>query len=216
MSKLLRAALPLVRSHGFTRDALALSVLHLPPPDTHATPLSDSAISALFGAGLKAEHSLLNFFFDEGIQHMKERAQSQGRQPTVKEMLEERLMFNEPVLDHLSTAFASLASSPLPLQIPMLDPLPGLKHALKIADEACYLSGDTSTELSWYARRASLAAIYTAAELHQITSPQTTLQFLDSLLESSSQLKKSVDEVGLFASYLFKSSKAILKSSGAL
>lgn len=182
MSKLLRAALPLVRSHGFTRDALALSVLHLPPPDTHATPLSDSAISALFGAGLKAEHSLLNFFFDEGIQHMKERAQSQGRQPTVKEMLEERLMFNEPVLDHLSTAFASLASSPLPLQIPMLDPLPGLKHALKIADEACYLSGDTSTEvcknspfekkhcllcykLSWYARRASLAAIYTAAGL---------------------------------------------------
>jgi ubiquinone biosynthesis protein COQ9 len=152
---LLRAAVGLVGVHGFTRNALALSVTQLPPPHTHAAPLSDAAISALFGAGAKAEHSLINFFFDDGIQKMKARAQalstSEGRPPTIKEMLEERLQFNEPVLEHLSSAFASLASGPSPklgpFQAPMLDPFPGLKHALRIADEACYLSGDTSTEV---------------------------------------------------------------------
>lgn len=156
-TRLLRLTLPLVRTHGFTRDALALSVLHLPPPETHSTPLSDAAVSALFGQGVKAEHSLINFFFDEGIEHMRSRAQalsiSQERTPTIKEVLEQRLKFNEPVLDHLSEAFALLASNSSSVtnlgsfQVPPIDPLPGLKHVLKIADEACYLTGDTSTEV---------------------------------------------------------------------
>lgn len=223
-ARLLKLALPLVRTHGFTRDALAFSVLHLPPPETHSSPLSDAAISSLFGQGVKAEHSLINFFFDEGLEHMKSRAQalseSHGHIPTIQELLQERLEFNEPVLYHLSDAFASLASTSSsaaklgPLQLPPVDPLPGLKHALKIADEACYLSGDTSAEFSWYARRASLAVIYTAAELHQITSPRTAHQLLESLLASSSRARKSLDEVSLFSSYLFKSCKGIIKSAG--
>ncbi|KAJ3566086.1 hypothetical protein NP233_g7222 [Leucocoprinus birnbaumii] len=224
-ARLLKLALPLVRTHGFTRDALAFSVLELPPPETLSSPLSDAAISSLFGPGSKAEHTLINFFFDEGLEHMRYRAQawsgSTGRSPTIKELLEERLKYNEPVLGHLSDAFASLASASAsvaqlgPFQIPPVDPLPGLKHAFRIADEACYLSGDASTELSWYARRASLAAIYTAAELHQITSPHTTDRFLESLLDSSSRAKNSFDEVALFSSYLFKSCKGIIKSLGA-
>jgi ubiquinone biosynthesis protein COQ9 len=153
---LLRAALDVVGTHGFTRTALALSVTQLPPPHTHAAPLSDAAVSALFGPGSKAEHSLINFFFDEGIRHMRTRAQalatSQDRPPTAKEILVERLKFNEPVLPHLSSAFASLASGHAPklgpFQLPpMLDPSPALNHALRIADEVCYLSGDTSTEV---------------------------------------------------------------------
>lgn len=166
-TRLLRLALPLVKTHGFTRGALAQSVLHLPPPETHTAPLSDAAISALFGHGTKAERSLVDFFFDEGIEHMKSRAQmfsdSLGRAPSVKEVLEERLKFNESVLEHLSDAFALLASSSSsvarlgPIQVPPVDPLPSLKHALKVADEACYLSGDTSTEV-WV--HESLACLY--------------------------------------------------------
>lgn len=159
-TRLLKIALPLVRKHGFTRDALALSVLHLPPPETHSSPLSDAAVSSLFGQGSKAEHSLINYFFDEGMERMRSKAQavaeSQERTPSVKELLEERLKYNEPVLGHLSDAFALLASSSAsitelgPIQVPPVDPLPALKHALRIADEACYLSGDTSTEVCHY------------------------------------------------------------------
>ncbi|KXN86062.1 Ubiquinone biosynthesis protein coq9, mitochondrial [Leucoagaricus sp. SymC.cos] len=225
-TRLLQLAIPLVKSHGFTRDALAQSVLHLPPPETHTSPLSDSAISALFGSGIKAEYSLINFFFDEGLERMRARAEalsaSQERALSVKELFGERLRHNEPVLEHLSEAFTILASNSSfearlgPFQLPPIDPVPGIQHALRIADEACYLSGDTSSELSWYARRASLAAIYTATELHQITSPHTANHFLESLLASSSRAEKSLDEIGLFSSYLFKSCKGIIKSTGVL
>lgn len=256
--RLLRLALGLVETHGFTRDALAYSVLRLPHPETHSTPLSDAAISSLFGQGTKPEHTLINLFFDDGLEHMKNRAQvlseSEQRVPTVQELLKERLKFNEPVLDHLPDAFASLASSAIksgPFSLSPVDPLPMLRHALRISDEACYLSGDTSEvcfalvnmcvcvcadlslELSWYTRRASLAAIYTVAgavvyfliatnsinpviELHQISSPKTANQFLENLLASSSKAKEALDEVNLFASYWYKSTKAIMKSKGII
>jgi len=182
--RLLRIALGLVETHGFTRDALANSVLRLPHPETHSVPLSDVAISSLFGQGETPEHALINLFFDDGLEQMKNRAQmlseSEQRVPTIKELLEERLKFNEPVLDHLPDAFASLVSSTSTFSSFPVDPLPVLRHALRISDEACYLSGDTSSEvffsywstfvcadlsleLSWYTCRGSLAAIYTAA-----------------------------------------------------
>jgi len=77
-------------------------------------------------------------------------SESEQRVPTVQELLKERLKFNEPVLDHLPDAFASLASSAIksgPFSLSPVDPLPMLRHALRISDEACYLSGDTSAEV---------------------------------------------------------------------
>jgi ubiquinone biosynthesis protein COQ9 len=88
---------------------------------------------------------------------MRSRAQAlslpQGKVLSIKDLLEERLKFNDPVLEHLSEAFALLASSSSlagkvgPFQVPPIDPLPILQHAIRIADEACYLTGDTSTEV---------------------------------------------------------------------
>jgi len=77
-------------------------------------------------------------------------SESEQRVPTIKELLEERLKFNEPVIDHLPDAFALLVSSTTtfnPFPISPVDPLPVLRHALRISDEACYLSGDTSAEV---------------------------------------------------------------------
>jgi len=74
-------------------------------------------------------------------------SESEQRVPTIKELLEERLKFNESVLDHLPDAFASLVSSTSTFSSFPVDPLPVLRHALRISDEACYLSGDTSVEV---------------------------------------------------------------------
>ncbi|GAW00180.1 ubiquinone biosynthesis protein coq9 [Lentinula edodes] len=134
--------------------------------------------------------------------------------PSLGHVLHARLSYNEPVLHFLPEAFALLASPEGGL--PPLDPRPALKHASRIADEASYISGDASTQLSWYTRRASLVAIYSAAELHQFTSPRTAHAFLDSLLTGSSALKQSVDEVQLFSSYVLQSWKGILQSKGIL
>ncbi|KAG6812378.1 hypothetical protein H0H92_003191 [Tricholoma furcatifolium] len=140
-ARLLRLSVPLVRTHGFTREALARSVLDLPPPESHSQPLSDIAVSALFGDVDIARKTLINAWLDDGIRHM----QSLPAGCTLRDVLRARLEFNEPVLRHLPEAFALLASPTRGL--PPLDPRPALQHAAKIADEACYITGDASLQV---------------------------------------------------------------------
>ncbi|CAA7269565.1 unnamed protein product [Cyclocybe aegerita] len=230
-TRLLRLALPLVQTHGFTREALAHSVLYLPPNEAHGEPLSDTAVSALFGHGDAARRALIDAWLEDGLVHMRtvrkvERdgklatdgasgsapTEGSGRSPTLREVLRARLEYNEPVVSLLPEAFALLVTPSSGIHL--LDPLPAFKHAATIADEACSVTGDRSLQLEWYARRASLATVYVAAELHQLTSPTTAYAFLDSLLETSSNLKSSLNEVELYSSYVFKSWRGIIKSSG--
>jgi ubiquinone biosynthesis protein COQ9 len=55
----------------------------------------------------------------------------------------------------------------------------------------------------------------TASELHQMSSPGTAQRFLTTLLQSASTVENAVAETGLFASYIAKSIKGIVKSTGA-
>ncbi|KAJ7285254.1 hypothetical protein C8J57DRAFT_1290995 [Mycena rebaudengoi] len=195
--RLLKLALPLISEHGFTRTALARS------------PLSDTAVSALFGNGDLARKTLIHAWLDDGVSSMKT---TTGAPTTIKDALHARLAYNEPVLSHLPEAF-TLLSAP-ESGVPPFDPLPALKHAARIADEACHTSADQSIRLSWYARRASLIGIYSAAELHQLTSPETAHAFLDTLLSASATVDTSVEDVRLFSAYIIRSLAGIVKSSG--
>ncbi|KAM6490573.1 hypothetical protein JOM56_013916 [Amanita muscaria] len=204
---LLRAALPLIQTHGFTRDALARSVLSL---TQHKEPLSDQAVSFLFGHGDDARRTLIKAWLDEGITRIRDPLPN----PTLAQILHERLKYNEPVLSFLPEAFALLISPSN--RIPPLDPLPALQHVAQIANEACWAVNDRNLYLSWYTNRASIAAIYSAAELHQLASPQTAHGFLDSLLESEKEVKRAVEEVGVYAEYIGKSWIGIGKSWGVV
>ncbi len=93
-TKLLKLATPLVQQHGFTRTALAHSVLSLSEP--HAEPLSDSAVTALFGQGDAARRTLINAWLNEGRAHMRA-VPADG----LKRALLARLEYNVPVLGHL-------------------------------------------------------------------------------------------------------------------
>ncbi|EPQ52595.1 hypothetical protein GLOTRDRAFT_117400 [Gloeophyllum trabeum ATCC 11539] len=207
---LLRAACALVPTHGFTRRALALSALSLPQP--HEQPLSDTAINALFGEGDDARRTLADAWLENAREEVRGRFQGRAQVPRVNEVLEARLEANEPVLRHLPEAFALLASPTYPL--PPLDPRPGLKHAFKVADDACRIAGEATIGTDWYVRRGTLAAIYAAAELHQLTSPTTAYAFLDTLLAASATAKSSLDDVGTFANYIARSWAGIVRSSG--
>ncbi|KAF8653612.1 hypothetical protein AX16_003856 [Volvariella volvacea WC 439] len=238
-ARLLRLALPLVKDYGFTREALAHSVFKLPQPNHHTEPLTETAVSSLFGHGDDARRTLIHAWLDEGISQMKHVTPSRpGEKPSVRDALHGRLSYNEPVLQHLSEAFALLASPPS--AIPPLDPMPSLRNAARIADEACYVGGDASLNASFpllylFLKNAYqvppypvivvrmempyaslMCLIFVTAELHQLTSPQTAHDFLDSMLDTSTDLKKSFDEVALFSSYMFKSWKGILKSRGMI
>ncbi|KAG7451298.1 uncharacterized protein BT62DRAFT_984469 [Guyanagaster necrorhizus] len=206
-TQLLQLATNLVNTHGFTRKALAESVLSLPPGQAHPEPLSDTAVSALFGIGDDARRTLIHAWLDQGVRHM-----GTVPSPTLKSVLHARLRYNEPMLQHLPEAFALLASPNS--GVSLLDPIPILKHSSRIADESCYISGDTSVQFSWYVRRASIAGIYGASELHQLTSPSTAYSFLDNLFDTANNFGTSLEELGLFSSYVFKSWKGIFKSKG--
>ena len=98
-SQLLRSAVPLVKDYGFTREALARSVLtnHQPSFKAHDEPLSDEAVSALFGQGDDARRTLIRAWLDEGLNFMR----VQTKQPTLRQVLHARLAYNEPALGHI-------------------------------------------------------------------------------------------------------------------
>ncbi|KAI0255026.1 hypothetical protein BJV78DRAFT_1180641 [Lactifluus subvellereus] len=204
-AQLLKLAVPLVQQHGFTRTALAHSVLALPEP--RSEPLSDTAVTTLFGEGDTARRTLIRAWLDEGRAHMRS-VPVDG----VKGALLVRLEYNLPVLDHLMEAFALVASPRH--YIPPLDLRPAVHQAASVADEACRVTKDASTGPSWYTKRVTLAAIYAAAELHQLTSPKTAPAFLDSLLDSALHVQNALSEAEIFTQYIAKSWAAIAKSSG--
>lgn len=204
-TQLLKLAVPLVKQHGFTRTALARSVLALPEP--HAAPLPESIVTTLFGEGDTARRTLISAWLEEGRTHM-----CSVPVEDVKGALLARLEYNVPVLEHLPEAFALVASPRL--GVPPLDPRPAILHAASVADEACRAAKDTSIGPSWYTKRVTLAAIYASAELHQLTSPHTAPAFLDTLLDSASNMQSVLSEAEIFAQYVAKSWVAIAKNSG--
>jgi len=70
--------------------------------------------------------------------------------------------------------------------------------------------------MTWYTRRATVAGMYLAAELHQLSSPTTAASFLDDLLDKSGAAERAVRETSLFGSYMLDSWKGIAKSRGWL
>jgi len=201
---LLRAAISLVPKYGFSREALARSVVAASPLSSQkdgsvtendaadlgvleGKQLSDTAVTALFGKGNAACKTLFQAWLEEGIHDMhrvKDDASSQdvGRDRLIQSVLLRRLEWNQPVLQCLPSAFSTwttTATRPeLPASIMSAIRNPGmiLSHTLNIADEACAVSGDQAVGLEWYARRARLAAAYGLAEVHQLaaTSPDDT------------------------------------------
>lgn len=97
---ILRHAFTHIPTYGFTRQSLALASASVSPTGTR---LGDTAISALFGAGSEAEKTLLKAWMEEGRMRMCElgEGKGKGRAVQMEDVLQRRLEWNEPVLDHL-------------------------------------------------------------------------------------------------------------------
>jgi ubiquinone biosynthesis protein COQ9 len=72
-------------------------VLGLPPSEAHAQPLSDTAVSTIFGSGNIARTTLINAWLEDCISQMK--AIPAGS--SIKDVLSSRLKLNEPVVQYL-------------------------------------------------------------------------------------------------------------------
>jgi len=77
-------------------------VLHLPAGQAHTEPLSDTAVSSLFGEADDARRALIRAWLDEGLRSMREAAEIKPSGAAgVREVLQTRLMYNEDLLDLL-------------------------------------------------------------------------------------------------------------------
>ncbi|OCL02780.1 ubiquinone biosynthesis protein COQ9 [Glonium stellatum] len=88
----------------------------------------------------------------------------------------------------------------------------------RLADEIWFLAGDTSVDTSWYTKRASLSAIYSATEVFmtqdQSTNFADTEKFLDARLEDSLKAESFLAGLGDWADYTGHSFVNLLRSKG--
>ena len=98
-----------MKTYGFSREALARSVLHLPKP--HEQPLSDAAVTSLFGNGDDARRTLISCWLESAREEMKAAAVPSSPTPSLSTILGQRLRANEEVLPHLPEVCG--ASSPV-------------------------------------------------------------------------------------------------------
>ena len=94
-----------MREYGFTRETLARSALEW-PLQPHTQPLSESAVSTLFGEGDAARRTLIGAWLEEGQIQMRAQPAS-----NVKDALNNRLRYNEPVLPLLPEVSGSIPDS---------------------------------------------------------------------------------------------------------
>ena len=111
---LLKLALPLVKTHGFTRSTLSLAAMYSPSGNITA-PLNDTAVDALFGEGDEARRTLINAWLDDARVSLRTSysqgvAASSTQTPSLENVLKMRLSKNEEVLEHLPEVSRSLDS----------------------------------------------------------------------------------------------------------
>lgn len=184
-TKILNAALPHVHKHGWSRLAItsgAESVGYL------------SVVSGLFpGEGLdlvlhhvRQSNRQLDTWMESEARVYKETGQKIPVAKFIRSALERRLRMNAEFVKskRWGEAMAILANP--------LNSLQALECIQELADDIWHRAGDTSHDLSWYSKRISLAAIYTATEVFMLqdSSPDfhDTWKFLDRRFEDLSSL----------------------------
>src|SRR6187399_1867590 len=95
---------------------------------------------------------------------------------------------------------------------------PSLKELALLVDEIWFLAGDKAVDPTWYAKRASLSAMYTATELFMSTdlSPgfRDTRQFLHRRFEEADKLGGAAESAGEWLRFTATAGMNVLRSKG--
>jgi ubiquinone biosynthesis protein COQ9 len=88
----------------------------------------------------------------------------------------------------------------------------------RLSDEIWFLVGDTSVDTSWYTKRGSLAALYSAAEIYQTQDKSPgradTERFVDSRQSDLKAATEGVNVVAEWAGFTARSFLNVLRSKG--
>jgi len=179
----LAALLPLVPVHGWTYKALRLALA-----DSGADP-RDAEL--LFPGGAV---DMVEAFLDRADRMLEEAAEDFAvlrTGPRVRALIARRFASARPDKDAVRRAFAILA---LPPNLPV-----AARCTARTVDTIWYLAGDKAADFSWYTKRATVAAIYSATLLYWLRDASDddapTLAFLDRRLAERARAAKLIERV---------------------
>lgn len=154
--ELLETAVKHAKQHGWTRACLLQAA-----KDLQLSPAAASMFPR--GASELVEHVIRhnNAALAAELQEHQQQFTAMPLPQRIAAAVKRRLEMNAPYMNSWPQALAVLAQ---PRNSPE-----AVKLLLQLLDEIWYAAGDTSTDVSWYTKRATLAAIYTSTELYMLT-----------------------------------------------
>ncbi|KAF1979494.1 ubiquinone biosynthesis protein COQ9 [Bimuria novae-zelandiae CBS 107.79] len=206
-SAILSAAIAHVPGYGFTTDALRLGARDAGYMDV-STNLLPRGVFDLVNYHLVTQRLALK----NSVQFAaaEEQGKRLGTGAKVRALTLARLRANGPILHRWHEALAIMAQ-------PSYAPA-SLAELARLADEIWYLAGDESVDSSWYTKRASLSAIYSASEVFMTQDMSKdfveTAQFLDSRLGDVMKIGGFVGALTAWADYTAHSTVNVLRSKG--
>lgn len=93
-----------------------------------------------------------------------------------------------------------------------------LAELARLADEIWFLAGDTSVDASWYTKRATLSAVYSASDVFMTQDRSKdfaeTEQFVDARLADITKVGGVIGALGEWVGYTGHSAVNVLRSKG--
>ncbi|GAB5588635.1 Ubiquinone biosynthesis protein coq9 [Umbelopsis nana] len=205
--KLLEATLPFVATHGWTTESISLGAQKLGYP---------SIAHGLFPNG---PADLINHFLEDCRLKLQKEMQSKrdagqledlGATDIVHLAVITRLEMTRPYIKRWPEALAVMAH---PTNTVM-----SFTQLGKLVDDIWYYAGDKSSDMNWYTKRATLAAVYTSTELYmtQDVSPNCvdTLGFLQRRLEQAEFVGSGMKQLGTMLDFGARSVVGMVASRG--
>ncbi|EUC39151.1 hypothetical protein COCCADRAFT_81428 [Bipolaris zeicola 26-R-13] len=205
---ILSSAYAHVPNHGFTMNALKLGARDAGYLDI-STNLLPRGVFELINYHLVTQRLALqsNVQFPEESENGKK----MGAGAKVRTLTVARLRANAPIIHRWQEALAIMSQ---PTYVPA-----SMAELGKLADEIWFLSGDQSVDSSWYTKRATLSAIYSATELYMTQDKShnfvETEQFLDNRLQDLMKVGGFMGSLGEWLNYTGHSAINVLRSKGA-
>uniref|UniRef100_A0A060T5H1 Ubiquinone biosynthesis protein n=1 Tax=Blastobotrys adeninivorans TaxID=409370 RepID=A0A060T5H1_BLAAD len=200
-TRVLQTALGKVPQLGFDRALLA---------SVRESGLSDSAL-ALFPKG---SFDLVKFHLQTAKQDLeKVQLESAGtgnwHSDSISTLLEHRLRANNRLGEGRLQEALSIMTMPANL-------VDSLSELHDLSDEVLYLSGERTSDFSWYTKRGAVSSIYAASELFmtqdQSTEFRDTMEFMKDRVKNYDQLEYAGSSVGEWLKFNSMGAFNVLKS----
>ncbi|CAO0789867.1 unnamed protein product [Mucor circinelloides] len=205
--EMLYATMPFVAQYGWSMESLIHGARSLGYP---------SVAHGMFPGG---EAGLIDAYLSEQRKQFAQLAkekyitgnlQNVSMNERVQILTSLRLDMNKPYIKKWPEALAIMAR---PSNVAM-----SLKHLGDIADDIWYYAGDRSPDMNWYTKRASLAAVYSTADLYMTkdSSPNyaETERFLKRRLDEAAWVGSSARQLGTMLTFGAKSMLSALANRG--